>query len=124
MTRYETLFIVHPDQGGRVKEYAERFKKIIEGLAGTVSHVDEWGLMDLAYRIQKQGKGYYVLFQYQSSARAVEEFERNMKLSDGILRYLTVRVDEEAKAPARPRQAQMSEEARKDPEEDSAKPQP
>ncbi len=124
MTRYETVFIVHPDQGGKVKEYTDRFKKIIEGLEGTVSHVDEWGLMDMAYRIEKQAKGHYVLVQYQSSARAVEELERNMKLSDGVLRYLTVRLDEEAKTQARPRQAQVSEEARKSPEEDVAKPEP
>ena len=124
VTPYETIFIVHPDQGGKVKEYTDRFKKIIEGLDGTVSHVDEWGLLDLAYRIEKQAKGHYVLVRYQSSARAVEELERNLKLSDGILRYLTVRLDEDAKAPARPRQAQVSEEGRKSPEEDLAKPEP
>ena len=124
VTPYETIFIVHPDQGGKVKEYTDRFKKIIEGLDGTVSHVDEWGLMDLAYRIEKQAKGHYVLVRYQSSARAVEELERNLKLSDGILRYLTVRLDEDAMAPARPRQAQVSEEGRKSPEEDLAKPEP
>ena len=99
MTAYETLFVVHPEKGPRVKEFIERFKKVVEGQAGTVSHVDEWGLRDLAYRIEKQGKGLYTLLQYQSSARAVEELERNLKLTDGILRYLTVRVDEEVSAP-------------------------
>ena len=44
-----------------MKEFIERFKKVIEGQAGTLSHVDEWGLRDLAYRIQKQGKGLYTL---------------------------------------------------------------
>ena len=86
MTSYETIFIVHPDQGGKVKEFIDRFKKIIEGLEGAVSQADEWGLMDLAYRIRKQGKGYYSLLRYQSSARAVEELERNMRLSDEVLR--------------------------------------
>ncbi len=124
VTPYETIFIVHPDQGGKVKEYTDRFKKIIEGLEGTVSHVDEWGLMDLAYRIEKQAKGHYVLVQYQSSARVVEELERNLRLTDGILRYLTVRLDEDAKPPVRPRQAQVSEEGRKSSEEDLAKPEP
>ena len=95
VTLYETLFIVHPEQGGTVKEFIDRFKGVIEGLDGTVSQVDEWGLRDLAYRIQKQTKGYYTLLQYRSSVRAVEELERNMKLSDGVLRYLTVRLDEQ-----------------------------
>ena len=124
MARYETLFIVHPDQGGKVKEFIERFKKIIEGLNATVSQAEEWGLRDLAYRIQKQAKGYYILLQYQSSARAVEELERNMRLSDGVLRYLTVRVDEDAGAPQRPRQKEIPEETRKSPEEGLAKPEP
>jgi small subunit ribosomal protein S6 len=92
---YETLFVVHPEKGTRMKEFIERFKKVVEGQEGTVSHVDEWGLRDLAYRIDKQGKGFYTLIQYSSSARAVEELERNLRLTDGILRYLTVRADEE-----------------------------
>jgi small subunit ribosomal protein S6 len=89
LTNYETLFIVHPEKGPRIKEFIERFKKVIE---------------DLAYRIQKQGKGYYTLVQYRASGRAVEELERNLRLTDGILRYLTVRDDEAnqtaAQAPA------------------------
>jgi small subunit ribosomal protein S6 len=92
---YETLFVVHPEKGTRMKEFIERFRKVVEGQEGTVAHVDEWGLRDLAYRIDKQGKGFYTLFQYSSSARAVEELERNLRLTDGILRYLTVRAEAE-----------------------------
>lgn len=123
MTSYETLFIVHPEQGGKVKEFIDRFKKVIEGLDGTVSQVDEWGLRDLAYRIQKQAKGNYVLVQYQSSARAVEELERNMKLSDGVLRFLTVRLDEAGKETP-PRQRAVPEEGKGSPEEELTKPEP
>lgn len=94
MTHYETLFIVHPEKGPRLKEFIERFRKVIEGQEGVVSQVEEWGLRDLAYRIDKQGKGYYTLLQYRSGGRAVEELERNLRLTDGILRYLTVRDDE------------------------------
>jgi len=94
VTNYETLFIVHPEKGPRIKEFIERFNKVIEGQEGVVSQVEEWGLRDLAYRIQKQGKGYYTLLQYRASGRAVEELERNLRLTDGILRYLTVRDDE------------------------------
>jgi len=122
MASYETLFIVHPDHGGEVKEFVDRFRRIIEGLGGTVSHVDEWGLRDLAYRIEKQSRGYYILFQYQSSARAVEELERNMKLADGVLRYLTVRVETDATPPAR--QKDLPEETRRSPEGRLAEPDP
>ena len=100
LTNYETLFIVHPEKGPRIKEFIERFKKVIEGQQGVISQVEEWGLRDLAYRIQKQGKGYYTLLQYRASGRAVEELERNLRLTDGILRYLTVRDDEANQAVA------------------------
>jgi small subunit ribosomal protein S6 len=100
---YETLFLVHPEKGTRMKEFIERFKKVVEGQEGVVSQVDEWGLRDLAYRIEKQGKGFYTLMQYRSSGRAVEELERNLKLTDGVLRYLTVRADEETQSPSVPK---------------------
>jgi small subunit ribosomal protein S6 len=92
--------VVHPERGPRVKEFIERFQKVIEGQSGTAVHVEEWGLRDLAYRIDKQGKGYYALFQYQGTGQTVQELERNLKLTDGILRYMTVRADEHAEAPA------------------------
>ncbi len=122
MTLYETLYIVRPDQGGRVKEFIDRFKKVIDALGGTISRVEEWGLRDLAYRIQKQAKGYYILLQYQSSGHAVEELERNMKLTDEVLRCLTVRLDADAMPP--PEQKDLSKETGKSSEEDLAKPDP
>jgi len=105
VTLYETLFVVHPEKGLRMKEFVERFKKVIEGQDGTLSQVDEWGVRDLAYKIDKQGRGYYTLLRYRATGRAVEELERNLKLTDGILRYLTVRSDEETAItnPAAPR---------------------
>ena len=122
MTQYETLFVVHPEKGPRIKEFVERFKKVIEGQAGTLAHVEEWGLRDLAYRIQKQGKGFYTLLQYQSSARAVEELERNLKLTDGVLRYLTVRSDEETQTLDHNAVESPSEKA--EPKEETPKPEP
>ena len=93
MTLYETLFVVHPEKGPRMKEFIERFKKVIEGQDGSVTDIDEWGARDLAYRIEKQARGYYTLMRYNASGRAVDELERNLRLTDGILRYLTVRAD-------------------------------
>jgi small subunit ribosomal protein S6 len=118
---YETLFVVHPDKAPRVKEFIEKFKKVVEGFGGTVSHVDEWGLRELAYRIEKQSKGFYTLLQYRSSARAVEELERNMRLTDGVLRYLTVRPDEE---PPTPETASVKSPSKESPEGEATKPNP
>lgn len=120
MTLYETVYIVRPDQGEKVKEFTDGFKKIIEDSGGTVSSVNDWGLKDLAYEIRKQTKGYYTLLQYQASARAVGEIERNMRLSEGVLRYLTVRVDESAMQ--QPEKEDLPEEAIKPPEENLEKP--
>jgi small subunit ribosomal protein S6 len=100
VTIYETLFVVHPERGTRIKEFVEKFKKVIEGQNGTLAQVDEWGMRDLAYPIDKQSKGQYVLLTYNASGRAVEELERNLKLTDGILRYLTVRAQETASTSA------------------------
>ena len=93
MTLYETLFVVHPEKGPRIKEFIEKFKKVIEGQDGSVTNIDEWGARDLAYRIEKQARGYYTLLRYNATGKAVDELERNLKLTDGILRYLTVRAD-------------------------------
>ena len=117
VTHYETLFVVHPEKGTRVKEFIERFRKVIEAQEGVVSQVEEWGLRDLAYRINKQGKGYYTLLQYRSSGRAVEELERNLRLTDGILRYLTVRDHQADQSAAQIPAASGSEQADKTPEE-------
>ena len=124
MTLYETLFVVHPEKGLRMKEFIERFKKVVEGQEGTVTQVEEWGARDLAYKIEKQGRGYYTLFRYQASGRAVDELERNLKLTDGILRYLTVRYEEEPApvSPASPRG--HGEEGRPSPERETAKVEP
>lgn len=120
MTQYETMMVVHPERGPRVKEFIERFQKVIEGQSGTGVHVEEWGLRDLAYRIDKQSKGYYTLFQYQGTGQTVQELERNLKLTDGILRYMTVRADQSARAAptvARP----AATEERRPTEEEKAK---
>jgi small subunit ribosomal protein S6 len=96
--RYETVFVLHPEQAARAKEFIERFKKIVEGLGGVMAHVEEWGIRELAYRIQKQSKGYYNLLQYTAPPNAVAELDRNLKISEGVIRHLTVRVEEDSAA--------------------------
>jgi small subunit ribosomal protein S6 len=124
VTLYETLFVVHPEKGPRIKEFIEKFKKVIEGKDGTIAQVDEWGARDLAYRIEKQGKGFYTLLRYNASGAAVDELERNLKLTDGILRYLTVRVDDDSPA-INPFAARThSEEPRRAVDEVPVKPEP
>lgn len=124
MTLYETLFVVHPEKGLRMKEFIDRFRKVIESQEGNVTQVEEWGARDLAYRIEKQSRGYYTLMRYQASGRAVDELERNLKLTDGILRYLTVRTDEDHGAAESAAPKAQREEASPSPEADSGKSEP
>ncbi|GIW40484.1 MAG: 30S ribosomal protein S6 [Candidatus Binatia bacterium] len=93
MTReYETLFVLHPELSeAEVREAIERTRSTIEGMGGSVVQVDEWGIRELAYPIRKQLRGYYVVVQYTGDGKLVEEIDRTMKISDRVLRHLTVR---------------------------------
>jgi small subunit ribosomal protein S6 len=83
-------------QEAGVKEQAERVRKLLETQGAVVAGVHEWGLRELAYIIQKERRGYYLLAEYTGSAASVAELERTLKLSDVILRFVTIRQDEDA----------------------------
>ena len=93
MRRYETVFIVTPDSSEEeLQAVADKFRGVITGMNGKVAAYDEQGKKSLAYNIKKQSKGYYVLMDYLGHADAVAELERNMRLDDRILKYLTVKL--------------------------------
>ena len=97
---YETLFILRPEQAPKVKEFLTRYKKIVEDRKGSVTHIEEWGNRELAYPINKQSRGNYSLLRYRAVAGTVEELERTMKLSEDVMRCMTVRLDEEDDVPS------------------------
>lgn len=95
MNRYETLFILHPDlPEAQVRETLDRVRRLIEGMQGQVADLHDWGMRDLAYPIEKQARGIYVLVQYSARSDVVKELERTMKLSDEFLRFVSVRIPE------------------------------
>ena len=95
MHRYETLFIVHPEiPEAQVRETIERVRRLIEGMGAQIAELQDWGMRDLAYPIAKQPRGIYVLVQYSARPDVVKELERSMKLSDEILRFISVRMPE------------------------------
>ena len=99
MYRYETLFVLHPElPEAQVRETVDRVKRLIESMDGQVSETQDWGMRDLAYPIRKQSRGTYALVQYSASPAVVKELERTMKLTDEILRFISVRVPEAKKA--------------------------
>jgi len=95
MPLYESVFIARQDIATtQVDTLGEQFTKIIEGLEGKVTKREYWGLRNLAFRIKKNRKGHYVLLNVDASAAAVTEMERNMRINEDVLRYLTVKVEE------------------------------
>ena len=93
MRQYETLFIVNPDSSEEdLKAVATKIKGVVSGMNGIVTSYDEQGKKKLAYSVKKQNKGYYVLMDYVGSADIVSELERNMRLDDRVLKYLTVKL--------------------------------
>lgn len=91
MPSYETLCIFHPElPETRVKELAAWMQQLVENGQGTVLHVDVWGLRDLAYRIKKQRRGYFIHLEYDSNPAALKELERNLRINESVLRFLSV----------------------------------
>ena len=104
MRRYETIFILRPDQGeSQIKESIRRFEGFVTQGGGELIETDEWGSRELAYRIRGERRGYYVRLDYVSEGAVMNEVERNLKLSDSVLRFLSVLLDTDAE-PAKVRE--------------------
>jgi len=98
MRVYEELFIVKPDAPEEeVDAYIGQLKELITNGKGTVEKADKWGTRKLAYRVQKYNEGLYVLFQFSSSPELVKEIERRMRVTDMVIKFITVRIDEKTK---------------------------
>ena len=126
MRHYETLFIVTPDSSEEdLKAVATKIKGVVSGMNGIVTSYDEQGKKKLAYSVKKQNKGYYVLMDYVGSADIVSELERNMRLDDRVLKYLTVKladqVDPESIEPEKPEPPEEAESV-ETPEEEAQPP--
>jgi small subunit ribosomal protein S6 len=94
MALYEHLLIARQDiSAQQVDALATHLKTIIEGEGGKVEKQEYWGLRGLAYRIKKNRKGHYVLLNINAPSKAVFELERQIKINEDVLRYLTVKVD-------------------------------
>jgi len=100
---YETIFILRPDtnQDG-IHTVNTRVRGIVDQMGGRVIKLDNWGKRKLAYEVKKQLKGIYLYWQYLGSAGMVEEIERNLRMLDNVIRYYTVKVDENVDPTARP----------------------
>ena len=98
MRIYEELFIAKPDAPDEeVDAFIEQMKTTVSNAGGTVDKVEKWGKRKLAYKVDKYREGAYVLFQFSAGPETVKEFERRLRVSDLVIKFLTVRIDETLK---------------------------
>jgi small subunit ribosomal protein S6 len=101
MALYETVLIARQDiTSAQAEQLAETFTQLLRDNGGDVKKTEHWGLKTLAYRMNKNRKGHYVLFNIDAPHPAVAEMERNMRLNEDVLRYMTIRVDEHEEGPS------------------------
>ena len=95
MPLYESVFIARQDiSAGQVDTLADEMEKLISDNGGSVARREYWGLRNLAYRMKKNRKGHYIMFNLDAPSEAVQELERNLRLHEDVLRYMTIRLEE------------------------------
>ncbi len=115
MPLYESVFIARQDVSAQqVENMTQSFTSIVEENGGRIAKSEYWGVRGLSYRIKKNRKGHYVMMHIDAPANAVHEMERNFRISEDIIRYLTVKVDELEEGPSIVMQNKGSRDDRRD----------
>ena len=108
MNKYEVVYIIDPavEEEAR-KELIAKYNTLIAENGGTVDKVEEWGKRRLAYAIDYKTEGYYVLVNFQAEAELPKELERNLQISDSVIRYQVIK-QLERKAGVKPRPVRVA----------------
>jgi small subunit ribosomal protein S6 len=115
MALYEHVFLTRQDAApAQVDALTEQFKGIIAAGGGKVTKTEYWGLKSLTYRIKKNRKAHYTLFNIDAPSAAVSEMERQMSISEDVIRYMTVRVEELEDGPSAQMRRREDRERRED----------
>jgi len=113
MPLYENVFIARQDiSGAQVDQLADTFTQLIADQGGEIKKREYWGLRNLAYRMNKNRKGHYVLFNIDAPPAAIAELERMMRINEDVLRYLTLRIEKVDEGPSPIMQSRGSREDR------------
>ena len=101
MPLYEHVFLTRQDASAQqVEDLTAQFKGIFEQMGSKVAKTEQWGVKSLSYRLRKNRKAHFTLFNVDAPAAALNEVERQERLSEDVLRYITVRVDEHEEGPS------------------------
>jgi len=98
MRNYEIMFIVNPNaQDEEIDKINGQIETIITSGGGKIDKIEKMGKRRLAYEVDRQREGHYVLFVMSANGDIVKECERRLRVMDAVIKYITVRVDEEAR---------------------------
>jgi small subunit ribosomal protein S6 len=101
MSLYESVIIARQDiSATQVEALIDQLTAVLSENGGEVKKREMWGLRNLAYRVKKNRKGHYVLLNIDGPSAAIDEYERQMRINEDILRYMTVRVEEHEEGPS------------------------
>ena len=101
MPLYEHVYLARQDASAQqVEELTAQLKGVIEGLGGTISKNEYWGVKSLSYRLRKNRKAHFTLMNVNAPPAAINEIERLERLNEDVLRYLTIRVEEHEEGPS------------------------
>ena len=101
MALYEHVLLARQDiSQQQVDALVEQYKGVIESLGGKVGRVENWGLKSLTYRIKKNRKAHYALMDIDAPAAAIHEMERQMRINEDVLRYMTIAVEAHEEGPS------------------------
>ena len=101
MPLYEHVFLTRQDASAQqVEDLTAQFKAVIEQMGGKVAKTEQWGVKSLAYRLRKNRKAHFTMFNVEAPPAALNEIERQERLSEDVLRYLTVRVRDHEEGPS------------------------
>jgi small subunit ribosomal protein S6 len=118
MRHYEIVFIVHPDQSEQVPAMIERYRHTITTGNGVIHRIEDWGRRQLAYPIGPRENGYYVVARFNTDPKTLPEYERALKLDDGIVRYLVTLHEHEVGAPPMSEEEMLAARRRDEDDED------
>ncbi len=97
MRKFETLLLLSPEMAAEGREaLLGTLSGVLEREAGTILQADHWGMRDLAYPVEKQMRGYYVRLEYAAKPETIAELERIIRISEGIFKFITVRLADAA----------------------------
>jgi small subunit ribosomal protein S6 len=94
MRRYESVVILNPDMGDDdIRSFTERYTQLVKTGGGEIIKIEDWGLKRLAYLVQRKEKGRYILFDYVGNPALIHEIERQFKISEDVMKFISVKLE-------------------------------